>query len=226
MSIQLSLSVAWLFILLVIAPAISADPSSWIEHSQRKGITVYKSKSADSQVLSVRGDAEISASIQNILEVLKDNARASAWMPHVAEKREISYSDAQERIEYTHVDMPWPMQDRYFVNRGRLSREADGSVIVSVESVDAPDIVDQGRVRGWIHYSEFILRPISENQTHMSVQVNCDPNGAIPKWMVNIAQLDWPVDFLLGLQKELRHRGLLQEGSKPSKVNPHPFNAH
>ncbi len=217
---------AWFFFFLASEMHSLADANEWVEYSQNKGVTIFKSKYADSSVLSVRGDTQISASIPEILDVLKDNSRAAAWMPHVAEKRDISYSDTNERIEYTHVDMPWPMRDRFFINRGKMIQKDDGTVIVSVESVDAPEFSEKNKVRGWIHYSEFILRPISGQLTYMSVQVNCDPNGAIPKWMVNIAQLDWPADFLLGLQKELHYRKQLQDNHRPAASEQKPLNTH
>ncbi len=177
------------------------------------GIRIFQRQDAASDVISVRGEAEIPARLQDVIRVMADNSQAPEWMPFVAEKRDVRMVAANERIEFVRVDMPWPVTDRYFVNRGRVESLPNGGLKVVVESVDESyPTADAGLIRGIIHFSTFILEPAAEGAaTQMTLEVNSDPRGWIPTVFVNAAQREWPRMFFGGLTKQLKKLGLLNE---------------
>ncbi len=192
------------------APAANAD-AGWEQISAHDGITVLMKDLAGTPTISLRAHAVLAASVDDIFTVMRDNKTAAEWMPMIAERRDLEPLGDHQRIEYTHIRMPWPLTDRYFVNRARMERLAGGSMRLSVKSEAEPKLVDKDKVLGKLLYSEFLLTPQGAG-THMTLEVNTDPRGAIPKWLVNMAQKSWPRDFFTGLQTQLAKRGLLKTG--------------
>lgn len=204
---------AFVLTLLAASAPLRADaPSGWEKISDHDGIVVYMRDLAGSDVISLRGEATVDATVANIVVTMADNKTAAEWMPMVKERRDLEAISATERLELTHIGMPFPMSDRYFINRGKREDLDDGKVKLSVRSVDNPDAkyLDEDKVLGVLHTSEFLLVPVDGGQrTHITLEVNSDPKGLIPKWLVNTAQKSWPRKFFTGLASQLEKRGWL-----------------
>ncbi len=194
------------------AHAWSANEKGWEKISEGDGIVVYKKIDDGSATITIRGEALIPAKLDDIADVMKDNKAAADWMPLIVARRDLKTLTANSRLEYTHIGMPWPVTDRYFINHAQADRNADGSMRMFVRSVDKPDAVylESDKVLGFLHTSEFILVP-KDGGTFMQLEVNSDPRGLIPKFLVNMAQKKWPRDFFEGLKSQIEMRGLLNK---------------
>lgn len=205
---------------ILLAPNVHAEGSEhnkWEQIADSDGITVYQ-KTGDSPVISLRGETTIPAHLSDIFEIMKNNATAHEWIPMVKERRDLKQISDKERIEFTHIEMPWPMSDRYFINKAQADYMPNGKLRIFVQSIETPDEawLEHDKVLGVMHYSEFILTPLG-GKTHMVIEVNSDPKGLIPKFLVNAAQRSWPRKFFTGLTDMLR---------KTSKISPHDTVAH
>lgn len=191
------------------APALADEPA-WEKVSDEDGIVVYSRNLDGLATISLRGEAVIDASVQEVFDTMKDNTTAHEWMPLVAEKKDLQAMGANQRLEYTHVKMPWPLTDRYFVNTGTVEKLDGGGLKVFVKSVENPTHRDDDKVLGELKYSEFLLLPEADGaKTRIKLEVNTDPKGMIPKFIVNAAQKGWPRDFLTGLRKQILKRAKL-----------------
>lgn len=190
----------------------TARASEWQQLSDENGITVYQ-KNEQGDGISLKGETVIAARLDDIINVMKENSTAHLWMPMVAERRDLYEISNTERIEYTHIAMPWPVSDRYFINRAKATRLDNGQMRVFVQSIDDPDpkYFEADKVLGFLHYSEIMLTPVNNgNGTHITVEINSDPRGLIPKFLVHMAQRAWPVDFFNGLIRILEKAGSIQ----------------
>jgi hypothetical protein len=195
-----------------LTPATAA--AEWEQISDRDGIVVYRRNLEGVATISLRGETVIDATVANVFETMKDNATAHEWMPLVAEKRDLEQLSENSRLEYTHIKMPWPLNDRYFVNSGTVEHLANGAMRLFIQSVDHPTFKDDTKVLGELKYSEFLLTPEAGGaKTRIALEVNTDPKGLIPKWMANLAQRNWPRNFLVGLKKQLAKQGKLSLSS-------------
>lgn len=203
-----------------IAQGPASTGSAWHKVSDDDGIIVYQKKVEGLDTVSLRGETTIAASIKHITDVMADNEIAHLWMPMVAERRTLKMLSPTSRIEYTHVAMPWPITDRYFVNLGQAETLADGSVRLSVMSHEKPhDFLppQPDKVLGILNYSEFLLTKLEGGRrTRIQLEVNTDPKGNIPSWVVNVAQRSWPRDFFTGLIGQLRKRGQIEDTIGPA----------
>ncbi len=190
-----------------------ADTSDWREISRDEGITIYLKPATESGTISVRGDATLNANAKHILDILADNKQASEWMPLVKERRDLKQLSETSRIEYTHIDLPWPVSDRYFINEATALNLPNGGYHISVKSIENPpsEWLETGKVLGFLHFSELYLTPKEGGiKTFVSIEVNTDPRGLIPKWIINYEQRSWPKKFFLGLKRQLEKNGFLK----------------
>ena len=216
-------SVCWLLLLLsgvAFAERPVVSPSAWTLVSDDDGISVYQKQVDGLDTISLRGEAIIDASPKNVAEVMADNRTAHEWIPMVAVRRTLKEYSPLDRIEYTHVDLPWPLTDRYFVNIGKGELLSDGSIRLLVKNYDQPDQLiahENDKVLGILHYSEFRLTSLEGGRrTHVQIEVNTDPRGLLPAWLVNATQKAWPRKFFVGLMAQLRQRRLIHDSLGPA----------
>lgn len=191
--------------------ANQAQASEWQQVSDNDGITVYQ-KSEPGDGLSLKGETVIPARLDDVVNIMKDNNLAHLWIPRVASRRDLYQISDMERVEYTHVAMPWPVTDRYFINRAKSTRLANGQMRIFVQSLDNPDskYFEADKVLGFLHYSEIMLTPVDNGTgTHISIEINSDPRGLLPKFLVHAAQRNWPIDFFTGLTGMLTKAGTI-----------------
>jgi len=179
--------------------------SGWEQIDDSGGIIVYEKDPSDVPTVSLKGEADIAWPLPDILAVMKDNRIANEWMPMVVEKHDIAPISTNERLEYMHIGMPWPLTDRYFINRAKAEYLPDGVVRLSVQSIPHPDprYLESDKVLGTLNLSVLYLVPTSAGHTHVSIEVNTDPKGLIPKWIANMVQRQWPRQFFEGLRRQL-----------------------
>jgi len=190
-----------------------ATGHEWDQISAADGITVYQKNLAGSDVISLRGEALIMATAVDIAAVMKDGKLASDWMPLVSSRHVLAPLSATERIECTHISLPWPVKDRYFINLAKIESLPNGVLHLSIHAVEKPDPawLESDKVLGEMHLSEFVLTPVNQGTaTFMTMEVHTDPQGMIPKFLVNLAQRSWPRDFFTGLNQELAKLGKLR----------------
>jgi hypothetical protein len=200
-----SLLLAW--IVLFFSGTHKALGEDWKKIEDNDGIVVYMKQPSKDGTISVRGEGILNYSPQVVFSILENSKRANQWMPLVKERRTLEQIDENSRIEFTHIGLPWPLKDRYFIDTSRLDKNPqDGSLTISLRSVPNPNkkwLVDD-KVLGFLHYSELKLIPMEQGKkTRLTIEVNTDPRGDIPLFLVNLQQRQWPKKFIEGLKGEL-----------------------
>ena len=200
---------------LLLSEASSAEEKipEWEKISSADGIIVYQ-KASDKPTISFRADATVPAAISDIFAVMKNEALTHEWIPYVTQKKIFRVINEDERIAYTHVGMPWPLTDRYVISHEIALRQSNGAVEIRMKSVAYPDYLEKESVLGQLNYSTFFLEPIGPTTTFVKIEVNTDPKGMIPKWLVNLTQRSWPRDVFNGLMAQLEKQGKLRHPEK------------
>ena len=199
----------------------AADPdlSGWTHVHDKHDVRVYRKEIPDSPVIAVRGIATIPYPLSEVYAAMADNVRSPEWVPMVSKKQTIRQIDADSRVEYARIEMPWPLRDRYTVARARLEILPGDVYSISYKSVDG-EMEDEGRIRARLDSSTFYLRPEGQDRTYMDITLLSDPKGAVPKFLVNTFQKDWPVKFLDGLKLQVAK--LREEKTSPASINEMP----
>jgi hypothetical protein len=63
-------------------------------------------------------------------------------------------------------------------------------------------------VRANLIRSYFSFEKAANGQTLVISEIQLDPRGWIPKWVVNLVQKDWESDNFAGLRKQVKKEGI------------------
>lgn len=199
---------------LVVLPTLAlAGPGAWEHIDRQEGVEVYKKEVPGSSLVAFRGVTVIEAPLERVLWVLADNDHRTEWVDLCTESRVLERTSDTECVIYQRYALPWYLSDRDYVYRARATRDADGTVrllLASCQHRDAPDTVG---VRARLIESSYVLTPINERRTRVEVEIQTDPMGMVPDWLVNLVQKSWPVKTLQGIRRQVRQ----------SHVKAHPL---
>ena len=183
------------------APAWAAG---WQKVLSQDGVTVFAKGVPGRDLPMLRGRAVLDASPYEILAVLQDHTRHCEWMRYCASVRLLEQTADNERYLYNRTDPPLPASDRDVVLKTRFRIVAQGTRIetffVSTRHRKAPktDAVRIPRLRG--HYK---LTAIAGGKTRVEYQVDSDPGGDAPHWLVAKESKSMPLEMLRNLRSQV-----------------------
>ena len=190
-------------------PSRAVASAEWQKYGERDGIETYGQPIDPDGFVSFKGVATLDATLEDVVTAMRDNTTASNWMPMVQERRDLAVLSDDHRIELTRLSLPWPCTDRYFIDEARILPQPDGSVILTIESVPAPDKswLRPELVLGTFRLSQFVLKRVDGGRkTSLVFELRTSANGSMPNWLVSAAQQSWPFDLVTGLREELVRR--------------------
>jgi hypothetical protein len=190
--------------------AISAIESEgatngWVFHSRKDEVDIYLKTEPGSTINMCRGNGEINADVETIGMVFRDFAHRCEWDLMCAETREIQPLDWRSGVQYSLFKAPWPVSARDFLAVGRYETNTLGkkgnyfSWSASLPLSDTKLLpVPKGTVRGSLFWAGLYVEPCpgSTPQNPRCKVVYClssDPNGSIPKSLVNAANVGQPL---------------------------------
>ena len=196
-----------LVVLLLIVLETHANAAEWTLKSDADGIRVLSRDESDSAVVSFRGEGTVDQPLASLYEILSKPELYHLWMPMYKDSKILEDRSRWHKIVSIHIGMPWPVKDRAFINEGLVVDGPDGSMVLSIRSISYP-YQDESKVLGWTQRSQFLIRPgKTPSETWVEVELNQDPRGDIPKWMVNWVQASWPRKFFENLRRYSRNPG-------------------
>jgi START domain len=212
------LTVTWLSLMTLTAYAQPPSLEGWRTLHAKGNVQVLSRDVTDSDIIAVRGISTLPFPVEEVYAVMSDNHRSSDWMPQITKKEIIRQVDSTSRIEYSLVKMPWPLTNRYTVALGTLSIQPGRVYHIDYKSV-AGEYDEPDRIRVRLDRSTFFLKATTENYTYIDLTLLSDPMGYIPKFMVNVFQKNWPVQFLEGLKNEIETIRAEQAKSQDPSTN-------
>jgi hypothetical protein len=172
----------------------------------RDGITVSQREVEGRAMPVFRGVTTIAATPLEILAVIDDYERQCEWMPRCMEIRLIEQLAPNDRFLYSLANAPWPVHDRDVVVRSRFDVIAPGKDIkITFRASPHPSTppVD-GVVRVKQMRSHYHLREASHGRTRVEYEVDSDPGGSVPEWLVAREGKELPLDTLKSLRGQVR----------------------
>jgi hypothetical protein len=209
----LSLSVLTVALLAGAAHADSPAKPAWEQFDEEDGIRMFRRDVPGSDVVALRGDGFIAAPITRVASVLVDRKRSTEWIDRLVKTKLIRQISETESVEWDHIKTPSPLKDRDFVFKTTISTDpAKKRVTFNYYSVSdplAPETDDY--VRGTFKAGKFELTMASRKNadgtvtkgTIVNAEVEVDPRGSVPKFIVNMVQKSWPHTTLMALRKQV-----------------------
>ena len=197
--------VACALLLCLCSGGLASAQGKWEVVTKEGGVVVSKKEVKDRDLPIFKGVGVINASVLEILAVLDDIPNNAVWMHQCMESRLIKQVSEYERIVYNRTDAPWPVDDRDVVVSSKATVNRDKRyVIVNFKSIKTPlqgeveDVVRMPTLRG--HY---MLKILDYNKTRVEYQIDADPGGMLPDWLIEATSEEIPLNTIIKLRKRV-----------------------
>lgn len=177
----------------------------WKLVKNSNNIKAYVKKEPSSQIKKVKVETVLKTSLSELVAAIKDAENHKNWV-FLNEKADVvEQIDEFNWIYYGISCTPWPVWDRDFVTKVHLEQnKTDYSIIVT--SVSMPDYIPENKEMVRIRYIHlvWVFNPIGNGNVHISVEIETDPGGNIPIWLINMAVSKGPYKTVEGLINEIK----------------------
>lgn len=178
-----------------------AEETAWEKINDEDGVVVYAAAVDGSDIIKVKTEVLIAASLDSIREILDDAPQRHQWIPYLDHSKVLAHIANTERLEYSRFAAPWPASDRDFVYRIRLLQQKDQQLIFQMRSEPSSLMPEQrGIVRAELVESVYTLTALQPQQTRVELLFHADPKGWLPVWIINIIQRSLPFMMLKNLR--------------------------
>lgn len=197
---------AFALLTLGFAPALPSQAADWEVIAERDGIVVSRRPVEGRGFPQLRAVGEVPGTPYEILAVLLDVPAHVKWLPDCIESRTVRRVDAWRYIIYTRTDAPWPVSDREAVIENEvIFLEPPSKLKVTFEAVPAPEVARaRGTVRMKTVNGYYSIVAIDERRSLVQYELDADPAGALPAWLVNYQSTRNPFQTIAGLRTRLQ----------------------
>ena len=181
----------------VLMGAAAATPADdWKSVTSEHGVEIYKRTVPGSDVVAMKGVGLIDAPLWKIASILLDTKRAPEWADSLRESRVLRRLGPTSYIEYNHIGLPLFIKDRDFVSEVTIDVEPSARTFALVyKPTNDPSAPATHNVRGVILDGKFEAVALDDGKrTRFTAELQTDPKGMLPTWLVNLFQRSWPVN--------------------------------
>lgn len=191
--------------MLVMAAPVTAEEARWEEIKQDEGITVWRMDVPGVPLPGFRGEADINASPEAVLAVIRATDKHTEWMHRCSDARLLDQMDENTTIVYNRTDSPWPAWDRDVILRTEVTREEQQNRIrLAYQNIDSNLVEKQdGVVRMPRLEGAYTMTEIQPGVTRVSYLVEVDVGGSLPGWIASLIARDLPFKTLDALRSRV-----------------------
>lgn len=193
------------FSLLLFASNVLEANSEWRLEKDEEGIKVYLRDTAGNPVKSFKGTMMVDGSLSSIISVIDDTPSYTRWLYNCRSAKNIKRISDTQTVNYVVTDMPWPVVDRDLIVLSKLAQDP-ATKRVEIKLQAAPKILAKvaNMVRIEKMHGRWLLTPTAKNKINIIYEMNIDPGGNIPKWLINSMAVDLPFNTLQKLRNIIK----------------------
>jgi len=186
-------------------PSESRAAGAWKVIDRQGGITVTTRTEKNRQYPTFRGTARIRCNPWDIIAVVHDADRHVDWAHKCSESKNLKQIDTTTAIIYSRTGLPWPVKDRDVILRGKVQViTPDTELRIRFNAISSRlKKVPEGVIRIPVLDGHWYLVGMGDNKTFAEYQVNADPGGALPQWLVEQSSHDLPLITIRNMRKQV-----------------------
>jgi len=195
----------WLiYIFCLLAVVATAQEAKWELKKDKNDIKIYVREAPDSPFKELSMKFNVDASMSSIVALLQDIEAIPDWVYKCEESYVVKEINTEEEYYYNLIDFPWPLSDRDFVVRSKLSQDPITKVMRS-ESWVVDDMLPEkdGVVRITSMHLWWEFTPQADGTIAIDYYLKSDPGGYLPAWIVNLAIDQGPIQTIKRFKKVL-----------------------
>ncbi|MCY6413064.1 START domain-containing protein [Acinetobacter sp. VNH17] len=172
----------------------------------RNNIKVWTYQTENNPIIQYRAETTFDVPLERAVAVVLDVERTPQWVPYVGNAQVLSRDEKKgEFILYMVLDFPFPLKDRDLVIKGKMSKNADGSISIKNNVIqnnypEQPDVVRLTKYTG-----DWTFQRVGNNKVKVTTTGYADPAGSIPLSFVNMFVQQQPYQMLMKMKKEVNN---------------------
>lgn len=212
---SLARQVVWLVLWIVLfsgytLPAQSADQNleadiPWQLVEDESGIKVYLGPWPGSDFVAFKSETVFDVPMENMLAMINDIDGYKEWMPDCEQSEMLSEIDDTTFIYYVAINLPWPLEDRDWVNQLKITKNSPaGNTLVTYSAYPGFLPEKKGTIRITRHYALWVLTPLANNWVQSIWYGHSEPGGWIPPWFVKQTIADMILETTLNMRDQVK----------------------
>jgi hypothetical protein len=190
-----------LFLFLVLyGPVALAQKDCELRRDDR-GVKVYTCHSDSSRFKSIVAAFDIKATLAELRDALLNVSEYPQWQYNTTKTEILDRPGPDEVVYHSFIDAPWPASNRDMIVRLQLTKQENG---LEVSARNDPRFLPEvkGVVRVPSSFSQWTVSQ-GDGVLHCRYELQIDPGGNVPPWLVNWACAQGPYDSFTKLKERL-----------------------
>ncbi|WP_255563689.1 START domain-containing protein [Mucilaginibacter rivuli] len=178
--------------------------STWKLATEKEGIKVYTRPVPNSKIKALKADCIMDGKLSQFVAVILDVAGSEKWVYHAKNVKLLKQTSPSELYYYSEVAVPWPFENRDYIAHIIVNQNAK-TKIVTIDAPCLPDMVPlkESLVRIVHSTGKWLVAPLPNNKLHVTYEIEVDPAGAVPAWLINLFATKGPLETFEKLKLEL-----------------------
>lgn len=184
--------------------AISAQ-NTWQLKLDKEGIKVYTKYTEHSKFKAVKTVCTFDASLSALTAALLDVNKTTDWVYATKSCSLLKTISPSEVIYHSEISVPWPYDNRDFIVKIKAVQDAY-SKVVTIGSENQPFYQTENKNVVRIQYStsRWTLTPTGVGKVTAEFELQTDPGGNIPAWLVNLFATKGPFESFKKLKDQVK----------------------
>jgi hypothetical protein len=193
------------FILFCILLGTTAFSQDWELRNTKDGIKTYSRKVTGSKIEALKMESDFNATASQLSAIIFDIGSCTEWLYSTKSCSVVKTISPAELYYYSEISFPWPTDNRDFVSHIKAEQDPSSkTVTIRAENVYGFVPEKKGIVRIYKSVGKWTIRPAGPKKVHVEYELQVDPGGSLPSWMVNMLSTKGPLESFKKLREQLR----------------------
>ncbi|RKR85381.1 START domain-containing protein [Mucilaginibacter gracilis] len=170
-------------------------------------ISIYTRPVVNSKIKAIKVECSLPVRQAQLVAAILDIDNSGQWVYHSKRASIIKRVSPAELYYYAEVAVPWPAENREYVAHIMVNQNTKTKVI----TIDAPCVT--GMVAGKINVvrithsiGKWVIGAYQNNAIKVSYELEVDPAGSVPAWLVNAFATQGPMETFERLKRYLQKK--------------------
>lgn len=181
----------------LLLPSLSVAASQWELKKDTSGIKVFTKKVPGSAINPFRGEMVVKARLSSFVALLDDDKACSQWIFNCVSAKTIEKKDEATSFRHVINKIQWPFKHRDVAFSSVVTQnKANKQIVISLAAASNRYPLQKDMVRVKQMKASWVFTPMKNGEVKVAYEVLADPEGNLPKWLVNEFSIDMPYQTL------------------------------
>ncbi len=191
--------------LLILCLVTSVNAQEWKPGTAKDGIKTYSRQVPGTKINALKMESDFDATASQLVAVILDISACTDWLYSTKSCAVVKTVSPSELYYYSEIGFPWPTANRDFVSHIKVIQDPATKIItINAENVSlfVPEKKDIVRIKESV--GKWTIRTIAKNRIHVEYELQVDPGGSLPSWLVNMLSVKGPYESFKTLRAQVK----------------------